>query len=358
MQHRDAGIDQRQQHRDLECPLEPRCVQAREQESRGERFGADLVVVAHHRYIEENGRQHAERSAERARDQRFATRREMTDAEQHRGNGRDVVARVGDAGLQPVVAQRLRGEVRLDAIAEGEQAPEDEHDVDEVQIAHRQRQELLDEIVAVEQQRAGGDDHAERTDQLRPAEQAVDHLARCRAHHRHDDDDQQQVGDLEQEPAAAEQQLEEGTVVVSLRDARQLEADHQHRAPHQHADEHAEQPAPRPGRQEEFDEFAPGGIAAGDHGGFEDETRQQVAFEEIVQSASRLCMNCPHPNPPPLRGGGSTNLPLIPADPAARTARSDVRDRDTAARSRCAHRPSALRRRACRCCSSSGCTWN
>ena len=170
---------------------------------------------------------------------------EMADAEQDRGNRGDVVAGIGDAGLEPAVADRHGREVGFDPIAERHEAPDDENDVDEIEIAHRQRQKFLDRRAAVEQHQAGGGDHAQRADQFRQAEQAVRDLSGRRAHDRHDDDDQQEVGDLEQEPAAPEQQLEERSVVVSARDARQLETDHQHRAPHEHAHHHAQQAAPR-----------------------------------------------------------------------------------------------------------------
>jgi len=248
VQDRYAGVDQREQHCELERILEPGRADFAEQEGRGQRDVRDLAGVADHRDVEHEARQHAERAAEQSCDHRFASPRQMTDAEEHRRYCGNVVARVGDAGFEPAVSDGLAGEGRFDAIAERDEAPDEKHDVDEVEIADRQRQEFLDRGAAVEHHRAGRDDHADRADELRQAEQVVSDLAGGGAHDGEHDDDQQEVGDLEQEPAGPEQQLEERAVVVGLRHARQLEADHQHGAPEQHGDDHAEQAAPRPGR--------------------------------------------------------------------------------------------------------------
>ena len=142
--------------------------------------------------------------------------REVTDAEEHRRDCRDVVSGIRDAGLEPALGCGLGGERRLDAIAERDEAPDEEDDVDEVQIADRQRQEFLDRGAAVEHHQAGRGDHGDRADEPRQAEQVVRDLARGRAHHGEHDHDQQEIADLEQEPAAAEQQLEERAVVVRL----------------------------------------------------------------------------------------------------------------------------------------------
>ena len=107
-------------------------------------------------------------------------------------------------------------------------------------------------------------------------------LAGGRAHDREDDHEQKQVCDLEQEPAASEQQLEEGAVVVAPGAARQLEADHQDRAPEEHADQHAEQAAPWPRREEELHQLAPRRVASGDDRRFEHESRQQIASEPVA----------------------------------------------------------------------------
>src|SRR3546814_6223254 len=60
----------------------------------------------------------------------------MTDAKQHRGNRGDVVAGVGDAGLEPVVADRHRREVGFDPVAERDHAPDHEREVDQRSEEH------------------------------------------------------------------------------------------------------------------------------------------------------------------------------------------------------------------------------
>ena len=127
-------------------------------------------------------------------------------------NTAGTVATLYPAYVMPALNQpgdRVGGERGLDAIAERDDAPDEEDDVDEVQIADRQRQEFLDRGAAVEHHQAGRGDHGDRADEPRQAEQVVRDLARGRAHHGEHDHDQQEIADLEQEPAAAEQQLEE-----------------------------------------------------------------------------------------------------------------------------------------------------
>ena len=209
----------------------------------------------------------------------------LTDAEQHRRQCRDVVARIRDARLEPAAADRFRRERLRNPVAENHDAPDHEHDVDQVEVADRERQESLDGRGTVEKQDARQRDHADRADQLRQAEQAVRDLARGRAHDRQDDHQQQQVRDLEQEPAAPEQQLEERPVVVAAGPARQLEADHQHGAPEKHADQHAEQATPGPGREEELDELPAGRVASGDDRRFEHEPGQQIAAEPVAHES-------------------------------------------------------------------------
>src|SRR6185295_6628644 len=154
-------------------------------------------------------------------------------------------------------------------------------DVDEIEIADREGQEPLDPRVAMEEDEGDSADHEQRAHQSRRSGQVVEDLARRRPHHGQDEDDQQQIGDLEQEPAATEQQLQERTVVVRTRPPGQLEADGKDGAPHEHADGHAEEAAEWAGREEELHELAPRRVTAADHRRLEDEARQQVSLEEV-----------------------------------------------------------------------------
>ena len=95
-----------------------------------------------------------------------------------------------------------------------------------------------------------------------------------------DQDDEEEIDALEDDPAGAEQRLEEALIVAGRGRPREQEGGDADQAEQRHGEQHRGDAAPRAARQEEFGELAPGRIAAADHHRLEGEAGQQEALEE------------------------------------------------------------------------------
>ena len=106
-----------------------------------------------------------------------------------------------------------------------------------------------------------------------------DHLAGGGRDHGEHEQAEHGISDLVQEPSRAQQCAKETPVIEAPRQPGKLEAQCAGDAEQDRRDQHAREPAQGPGTQEEFDEFAPGGIAAPDN----DRLQQQAGQNHPVE---------------------------------------------------------------------------